>query len=1159
MNFRYGFCFPVGYIADKAAMKGRPLSLPSRHFVGGMQHLATRAIFMLAVWLSLATYSVISVAAEPPDGQLYDIDIPPLNAAVALNQLAEQTGAIMLFPYDIAETRHANAVLGRFKLMDALSELLKDTGLSSGLSDKRVIQIALDEPVERQTGEGDMVTAKVPFKNKIGMFLASLFVVSAASAQDAQDAEDTVEEVIVTGSRIARDSFKIATPLVTLDSASIQDSGLGSLGEILMDEIPALFEATSNTNSQSRIGSTGLVQVDLRQLGANRTLVLIDGRRTVQSSFETKAVSLNTIPTGMVDRIEVITGGSSAAYGSDAIAGVINIITVQDKVGFGFESRGGVTGSGGGEEVTVNADYGMNFHDGRGYLFAAASYDRQYGIRPEDRRVRELDFDYNNSKLCNEWATETGDQCERDITEADYRNRSDNLPGGVFEEGSSNAVADGGFWYDENGVLQTGWVEDRDGINVNNFVLIKVPDKQFNAAIKMNYDISEKTRVLFQVHYNETKSFNDKTPENYEENDTRATFDRITGEPGTVQPGRIAITNPFVPAIIAANSGADITWDKLMIDVGQITTDNTRTTWRVNAGLQGSIDMFDNDWQWDVSFGYGRFEQVQLRANEIDVLKTQQALDASVDASGNIICNDAAARAAGCVPLNMFGVGSITPAMADWIRVNPITNPVVEQFSTLGYLSGDLFDLPAGPVSAVFGFEYNRDEINLSVTDGLEFGGITFNIVPSFAGNITTTELFSELSVPVHSSITTNLSARVSDYSPENIGVVFSYTGGFTWEPVDGYLLRGNYSRAQRAPDLRELLSPVVGDFDSITDICDGTTATSTAPGHDNCRLDPDIANAVATLGTFDGTNGNGYSPSAGNRELKQETADTFTIGVSIAPTFWFLDGLRVSVDYYDIEITDAINEIGNEEILAQCFNSSIAFGSPNTFCDAIFRNSDGDLIQIRQQQFNLNKLTTSGFDVAVEYSLDLANYGSLSLSGNYTHIFDNEQEFEGIDGVETEDFVNLDNGIFDDRATASLTWRSTENLRIKWKTIWKGPIIDDQGRVEDHLERFAANDALCAAGDPACITNPEVPNFLFYKSYFRHDLSVNYDMEINAFNQNSALTLYGGVRNVFDDKGPLIPQTGDSAERGVAGFDSKFDGGIGRFFFAGFKIHFGG
>ena len=209
--------------------------------------------------------------------------------------------------------------------------------------------------------------------------------------------------------------------IANLGTEAITDTGLSSLAQILIDEIPALYESQSNSNSQSQIGNTGVTSVNLRRLGTNRTLTLIDGRRTVQTAYGSRNISLNTIPTGFVERVEVITGGSTAAYGSDAIAGVINVITQQGQVGFGFDTRGGTTTNGGGEEFSANADYGMNFSDGRGFLFVAASYAKQEGIAPtdRDRANLETDFDYNNSLLCNEWSTLTGsDQCERDITPA---------------------------------------------------------------------------------------------------------------------------------------------------------------------------------------------------------------------------------------------------------------------------------------------------------------------------------------------------------------------------------------------------------------------------------------------------------------------------------------------------------------------------------------------------------------------------------------------------------------------------------------------------------------------------------------------------------------------------------------------------------------------
>lgn len=1004
-----------------------------------------------------------------------------------------------------------------------------------------------------------MATSSLALSKTIGMFVTSLFVATAANAQSQPvpgGADQILQEVVVTGSRLHRDSFTVSTPLVSVDAEALVDTGLASLAEILIDEVPSLYESSGNTTTQSSIGATGVTSVNLRELGSNRTLTLIDGRRTVQNSYSGKYVSLNTIPAGMVERVEVITGGSSAVYGSDAVAGVINIITEKDKVGFGLNTRGGYTPEGGGEEVTVDADYGTSFAGGRGYLFAAATFDRQYGIKNSDRdRAQiEADFDYNTTLLCNEMATETGDQCVRDIAStADYRDRSDGIFGGVFEERSTSSqnAGNGGFWYDESG-LRSDWLEERDGVSSDIWEMIKVPDKQIAAALKVNYDLTDKTRAYVHLQYSRNESFNDKSPEDESEADSVGTIDRITGLPGQLTPGSISRSNPFVPPAVLAGASGTIQWDRRFPEVGNITTDNKRTTWRAWAGLQGEFDLFDDKWDWDVSVGYGNFEQYQIRSNEIDVVKEAQALNAELAPDGvTIQCADPAARAAGCVPLNLFGVGSVTAEMADWIRVNPILNPTIEQENFLAFVSGQLFDIPAGPVRTVFGVEYIRDSMDLWVSDELAYGGVTFNLVPPIKGSIDVFELFSEASLPLAKTLTADVSLRVADYSPKNISTVFSHTAGLIWEPVEGYIIRANFARAQRAPDIAELISPRRGDYDSFNDICDGATATSDATGHANCRLEPGIAATIAADGIFEDIS-RGYSPSAGNPDLFEETADTYTVGFSIAPSF--LKGFRLAVDYFDITIADAIIEVDNEEILKQCYATSITFGDPNPFCDDITRGPDGQLQEVLQRQFNLNEQYTSGYDVALDYMIDLRRFGSLQLAGRYTHISEHGSKYDGVDGLEVVDSNNqLNYGIFKDVATASLTWRLND-LRVRWRTTWRGPIVDDQGRVDDYVALFATNDERCAAGAASCVTNPEVPAYLFYPSYFRHDLSVSYDRQLR---NGAKLGLYGGVRNLFDDQGPFVPSTGDNSAQAAGNYHDEYGGGVGRFLYVGAQLRF--
>jgi len=835
----------------------------------------------------------------------------------------------------------------------------------------------------------------------------------------------------------------------------------------------------------------------------------------------------------------------------------VNIITEQDKEGFSFYARTGTTSEGGGDEYTLNADYGTSFAGGRGYLFAGVTYDEEKGIENKDRSQAQIeaDFDYNTTELCNEMQTATGDQCMRDVPDsADWRDRSDGTAGGVFSESR------GAWWFDESG-MHSDFEEERDGLFSRVWDAILIPNETLSAAFKVNFDVTEGTRLYFQAQYARNNSFNFKSPEDDSEASDVATLDPVTGIPGEVRPGHIDIDNPFIPTAMRDADGDGIDdqafidgwngdWDRRFFEVGNITTDNTRTTWRTWAGLQGSL--FDGKWDWDASVGYGHFEQLLIRSNELDVRKVSQALDAGYAGDGvTIQCNDPDARAAGCVPLNLFGVGSITPEMADWIRYTPILNPTIQQTNFLAYVSGDLFEMPAGSVGSVFGIEYRKDKMEMLANDGANYGGITYNIVPDIFGEMDVTEAFAEFSFPLADTLTADVSVRVGDYSHQNIDTIFSYTAGLMWNFADGYTLRGNVARAQRAPDLTELNSPERGDYDSFTDICDEVSATSQERGHDNCRLEPAIAAAIAADANFvfDDQN-NGYSPSSGNPNLFEETADTYTIGFSIAPSF--LQGLQLAVDYYDITINDAITDVGNDQIMLQCYNPSIVLGDPNAFCDAITRDDEGQIIKILQQQFNLNSQSTSGYDVSINWVWDMGP-GELDLTTHWTHILTHEEVFQGNDGPETVDANNtLDFGIFTDVATASLAYRFGD-WRIRWRTAYKGPVVDHHDRVDDYVERFALNDERCAAGDTRCVENPEIPAYLYYPSYTRHDLSVSYDMEMRG---GSDLNIFGGVRNLFDND-IFVPRTGDAYEGGIGNFDSKFGGGVGRFFYLGAEMRF--
>jgi len=994
---------------------------------------------------------------------------------------------------------------------------------------------------------------------------ATVFVPStfAANAQELESIEksalespkkeskvekEVTEKITVTGSRLRRDSFSVATPLATMDRESIEDTGIGSLSDILIDELPQISEGSSNSNSQSSVQNTGLSTIDLRELGTNRTLTLIDGRRVVSNSYSGNYVSLSTIPSGMVERVEVITGGASAAYGSDAIAGVVNIITKQDDEGFKFKARGGESAEGGAKEFGIDVDYGTEFDNGRGYVFLASSYDKEYGMTYYDRDRAQVNdaWTYDDDQMCNAMYTNVGYQCMRDITQADWSSLSDSIPGGVFDEESSSRP-DAGFWYDQNG-LRNDWWEEEYGIDTNQFVMLRVPDEKASVALKVDYDLSDDVMFYSQMQYSYNRSINNKAPESEDECDSIVTHSTETGEFGKDCIGRIPKNNPYMPEEIRDQaSSKGVKWDRNFAEVGNIITDNTRTTLRTWAGLQGT--MLDGDWDWDLSVGFGKFKQEQTRYNELYVANVRNALDVESDGNGGYQCVDADAVAAGCVPLNLFGEGSITPEAADYIRANPTITSNIKQTTVLGYIAGDLFEMPAGPVATAFGFEWRKDQ--QSVETNVPEGGVTFNYVPTFKGDVTVSEIFGEAAFPLlknvsgAKSLTAEVSARVADYSWSGTGLVQSYKTGVVYEPVEGYAIRGNWARAQRAPGITELLSPQRGDYDSFDDICDGVTATSVGTVDDNCRTHPGIMATIAAEGEFD-ISDSGYSPNVGNKALKEETADTYTLGVTMAPAF--IEDFQVAIDYYNITIKDAISSFSNEDILQYCYDSATPFGPDNSFCQDLQRDpTDGQLTTVLQRVYNVDEISTNGFDVAAEYKYDLGDYGRLRFKADYTKVLEYTQTVQSPDGLATTNYEgDLSQDIFENKASASVTWYK-DGLRVRWSTKYKGKIVASHSRYDDWKDDMASNDERCSEGSADCIENPESLAFWDLPSYVRHDLSASYSMDIK---NGGKVRFFGGVNNVFDNNGAFILG-------GKGNYDSNYGGGKGRFFYAGAEIKF--
>ena len=1021
---------------------------------------------------------------------------------------------------------------------------------------------------ENDMGSETMISTKARWARRTSHAALILSAALAAPAQ-AQDAPadpsaDPAGDgaIIVTGSRIARDTYDTAAPTVSVTGEDLLESGDSELSETLAD-LPQLTSTTNDSTVTGNTQNSGLSSIQLRNLGDNRTLVLIDGRRTVSNSGIRNLVSLSTIPSDFIDRVEVITGGTSSIYGSDAVAGVVNIITKRNERGLTLRARTGLTSRGDGQELTLGATYGARFADGRGYLLVSGTYDRDWGIRATDREwaTRPIGYDYDFETgqnlfdtyyVNNSGGLTSGRQPTDTFPPNIYSDLSSFIPGGVFSGKSSSRDR---FYRDGKLVplgpdVQTGepieigttdngnsgyFLPNRDGYNQRTGRSLILARKRYLGAAKLDYEFSDALEGFAQVQYSRIISGETRESVGIGWDSTFPITDPVTGITTEQEYGKIPCLqngpcNPFVPPELnpgeVPSTGAGIAWDRRFDEIGGQITENKRETIRSWVGLRGKIS---DSWNWEASFGYGQYKQDQWRRNEIWGDHLIQALDAETGPDGAPRCVDADARAAGCVPINLFGEGSITPEAAAWIRADLHQDLTIRQYTGQAFVTGELFQLPAGPVGAAFGLDYRKDSQTLTGDLLSQLGGTTGNAVPNFGGSISAYEGYGEVNVPILKDapgaylLSLDASARVAHYDIDNVGTVFSWRGGIQYAPIPDLRFRAQFARAQRAPDIAELFSPPRGNFESADDLCDGVTPTTAGRIAANCRLDPGIQALYARQAAesidqeYEQAGSNIFSPNGGNLDLKEETADTLTLGAVFAPRF--ARGLSLAVDYYSIKIRDAIDAYSNRDIQLQCYDTDIP-QADNPFCADITRNPiNGQIVELVQRQANLARFDTSGIDVAFNYRFRLDDAlgipGRFDLRYDGTHILKQKVSFQGVDGIVTNDLKgDLRDGSFKYRARGSLSWK-LDNFRIRWSTTYYGKINDSNVLRDQYLALLATN------------PDAEVPTYLYIGDVWEHDLFVSFDVDSGG----KEFRLYGGVNNLFDSTSPFLP-TGTEAGR---------------------------
>ena len=956
----------------------------------------------------------------------------------------------------------------------------------------------------------------------------SLFLLAGATtgfAQDlpAEDASDEAEAIVVTGSRIARPELESTTPIQVLGSEDLLNQGTVNLADTL-NELPALgTPGFGRTNTNFATSGNGVSTLNLRNLDDNRTLVLLNGRRVVAGVPSNSAVDINVIPTDLLKSTEIITGGASAVYGSEAIAGVVNFVLRDDFEGLRLRAQAGVTDKGDNGRYLVSGTFGTNFADGRGNIAISGQYDRDNGLRSSKRRLSAEDRPFRSS------FTPQGRFFVDDPVVDD-----DPL---TDDDGSVD------FTYDPQGNLKQGFVTAVDGFNRNGERYIAVPLERYLGTALGHFDITDNITVFGEASYSKTKSRSRLEPYAFDNSDAR-----IDGG-NTILPG-LSIDNPFIPgpirdAMLAVGQDT-LGFTKRSNGVFDRSNKSDREFYRIVGGLRGTIA---DNWKWEAYYNYGQTKESTSSGTALRD-RLYYALDAITGPGGTPVCRNTTGAAAGCVPLNIFGFNSASPEAINYVTANGLRSTYdakVSQEVIAANLTGTLFTLPAGDVKVSGGIE-RRVEKSQEIYDAATQAGNTLsNALSNTFGKYKVWEAYGEAVVPILADrpffdyLGVEGAVRYADYS--TIGGVWSWKLGADWAPIPDIRLRGVYSVATRAPNIEELFAGANQDFPTgLVDPCENVTATTPGAVAGYCRSIPGIAAQIAQNGVFvyddnlDRQSIEGLDRS--NPNLGAEKAKTLTLGAVFTPQF--LRNFSLSVDFFDIRIKRAITQVPRQFIIDDCANSLGA----SDLCSLIVREgvttprprTPGSIYQVDTLPVNAASIKTRGIDVALNYRSNLDPIGlpgQLDFRINYTYL-DKLEQTPVPGGPVQNNRGQLDGdgrlgAGFKHRANISTTY-SLDNVSFFVKANYLSKIKDTLGPDVD---------------------SPIGNSFNSIGSRWYFDGQVRFDI-----GEDKKFQFYVGVDNIFDKKPPFIDQNGASNITGTETAADTYDP-FGRAFYAGVTANF--